>query len=228
MAKRSKSVKKRKISKPKPKPKAKRVTRKKTKPKPRSYSKTETKVATKSVTKKKEIHEWIRERRKEGYSDESIRQSMLKIGYSPKSIEEALKTTNVENKKQKKGKEVEHQPPQSSYRTTLDKLYETIERKGKISLKELSQELNLPIKQVEEWARILNKEEMIDIQYPLVGNIKLMKKGFAEKTKKQKTKEKSKKRSKKKIIILAILISIVFIFLILLIVLIKGGYLVIE
>ena len=42
-----------------------------------------------------EIREWIRARRQEGHSDESIKQSMINGGYSTKFIEETLKRSDI-------------------------------------------------------------------------------------------------------------------------------------
>ena len=235
MAKRSKTAKKRKSSKPtpsmsKPQPKATPIKKSKQKLQPESKSN----IITKTTPNEKDILNWIQERRQEGHSDDSIKQAMLKTGYPPKSIEEALKKGAVEKKEQKE-KKVEPLSTQRSYETNIDQLHEIVENEGKISLKQLSEKLKLPIKQVEEWAKVLNKQKMMDIHYPLVGSIVLTKKGFVEKTKGKKGKEitkevseKPKKKSKKKLIILILILAVVLIFIFLLVILIKGGYLVIE
>ncbi len=235
MAKRSKTAmksksSKTKYSKSKSQPKATPIQKSKQKLQPESKSN----IVTKTTAKEKDILNWIQERKQEGHSDDSIKQAMLKRGYSPASIEEALNKGTVEKEEQKE-KKVEPLSPQKNYETNIDQLHEIVENQGKISLKQLSEKLKLPIKQVEEWAKILNKQEMININYPLVGSIILTKKGFVEKTKDKKIKEttkeiseKPKKKSKKKLIILILIFAVVLIFILLSVILIKGGYLVIE
>jgi len=142
-------------------------------------------------------------------------------------IEKKEETPTIEKTPDKKPKEehFENIPQPKNYQTNLDKLYDLIEKEGKISLKETSKKLNLPITQVEEWTKVLNKQEMINIHYPLIGSIILTRKGFFEKKKDETIKKKPKKKLK---IILIILTVLIFISLLLFIILIKGGYLVIE
>lgn len=53
--------------------------------------------------------------------------------------------------------------------TDLDDVLEAIERKGSISIPEIKQKLNMPEDKIEEWGRILEKHNLIEIFYPPIG-----------------------------------------------------------
>ena len=60
--------------------------------------------------------------------------------------------------------------------TGIDKLFELVEKNGKISTDEASKILGVDAKLVEEWASILDDHSLIRIEYPIIGSIELVKK----------------------------------------------------
>ena len=66
--------------------------------------------------------------------------------------------------------------------TDIDKLYDIIEEKGKVTLAVVAKTLNSPEDKVRDWADILEEHDMIDIDYPVVGSPILKKRVIKEKT----------------------------------------------
>jgi len=64
----------------------------------------------------------------------------------------------------------------SVIKTDIDKLISIVERKGPISILALSKELNVDPEQIEEWSKILEEREMIEIEYHAIGPPKLRRK----------------------------------------------------
>jgi CBS domain-containing protein len=60
--------------------------------------------------------------------------------------------------------------------TDIDKLISIVERKGPISILDVSKELNVDPEQIEEWAKILEEREMFEIEYRALGPPMLRKK----------------------------------------------------
>ncbi|MFH1210855.1 MAG: hypothetical protein V1645_02980 [archaeon] len=64
----------------------------------------------------------------------------------------------------------------SKYKTDLDRLYELINEKGKITLSDVATGFNVSIEMAQEWARILESHDMITLNYPPFGEVELCKK----------------------------------------------------
>jgi len=54
--------------------------------------------------------------------------------------------------------------------TTIDQMFEIIKEKKKISLKNLSKILNVPEDLVEDWSKILEERNLVEIDYPPIGS----------------------------------------------------------
>jgi hypothetical protein len=64
----------------------------------------------------------------------------------------------------------------SKYKTDLDRLYELVNEKGKISLSDVVKGFNISIEMAEQWAKILEGHGMITLNYPPFGEVELCKK----------------------------------------------------
>jgi len=68
--------------------------------------------------------------------------------------------------------------------TPIDELYQLIEKRNKINVKEASKIFKVPEDRIEEWGEILEEHGMIDMVYPAIGRPLLRKKGCTNKPKK--------------------------------------------
>lgn len=100
------------------------------------------------------------------------------------------------------------------YKTIIDQIYEYVQKNEIVDTKELSFQSDIPHHQLEEWAKRLADEGLIEIRYPLFGGIKMVKNGISD--------HKSKKGIK---VFLIIVLVLLFIFIVLLIILFYRGYL---
>jgi len=64
----------------------------------------------------------------------------------------------------------------SKYKTDLDRLYELVNEKGKLTLSDVAKGFNISIEMAEEWAKILESHNMITLNYPPFGEVELCKK----------------------------------------------------
>lgn len=64
----------------------------------------------------------------------------------------------------------------NKYQTDLDKLYEMVEKKGKVKLQDVAKKFKISLEKAEEWAKILENHEMITLNYPAFGEVELCKK----------------------------------------------------
>ncbi len=64
----------------------------------------------------------------------------------------------------------------SKYKTDLDRLYELVNEKGKLTLSDVAKGFNISIEMAEEWARILESHDLITLNYPPFGEVELCKK----------------------------------------------------
>ena len=55
----------------------------------------------------------------------------------------------------------------------MDRLYDTIKKRGAVKLSEVSGGFKINKKQAEEWANILEKYGLIEIYYPVLGEPEL-------------------------------------------------------
>ncbi len=53
--------------------------------------------------------------------------------------------------------------------TDLDEILKIVEREGSVSVEEIKKRLEIPEEKIEEWGRILEKHNLIEVYYPPVG-----------------------------------------------------------
>lgn len=71
----------------------------------------------------------------------------------------------------------EHVPEKKDrMETPLDELYEMVTKTGKLKISDAARKLKVHETQVEEWAKILEDHELIEIHYPPLGKPELRKK----------------------------------------------------
>lgn len=99
--------------------------------------------------------------------------------------------------------------------TDLDRINSLVLDTGEIKLKDAAEKLNIPLKKTEEFAKILNNQNLIELYYPVVGGARLRKKEARIKS------IKSKNKNNNLIIFAAILIIIITV---LIVVLKRVGY----
>jgi len=58
--------------------------------------------------------------------------------------------------------------------TDIDRFLELIKSKGRIDSKNASEIMKLPLDMLEDWAEILNKRGLIEIEYPVLGTMELI------------------------------------------------------
>lgn len=63
----------------------------------------------------------------------------------------------------------------SKYKTDLDRLYELINEKGKVTLSDVTKGFNISEEMAQEWARILESHGLVKINYPPFGEVELCK-----------------------------------------------------
>lgn len=64
----------------------------------------------------------------------------------------------------------------SKYETDVDKLYKLIEEVGCLTLTEISEGFGISREQAEEWGKILESHDLIELNYPAIGELQLCKK----------------------------------------------------
>jgi hypothetical protein len=80
---------------------------------------------------------------------------------------------------------------ETDYRTVLDEIYELVEQQGEITLTALSKKLNIPAGRLEEWAKVFDRIGLLELDYPMVGDIIIRKVGYSSKGKKGKQAQKA-------------------------------------
>jgi len=60
--------------------------------------------------------------------------------------------------------------------TDIDEILKIVERRGSISIGEIKKKLMLPEDKIEEWGKILEKHNLIELFYPPIGKLELRKK----------------------------------------------------
>lgn len=68
------------------------------------------------------------------------------------------------------------QMPDNIITTSLDTLLDLIIKKGRIQLKDAAKVFSVTRAQIEEWAKILEEHDLIEIHYPPLGEPELRKK----------------------------------------------------
>ncbi len=64
----------------------------------------------------------------------------------------------------------------SKYETDVDKLYKLIEEVGCLTITEVSEGFGITREQAEEWGKILESHDLIELNYPAIGELQLCKK----------------------------------------------------
>ncbi|MDP2906814.1 MAG: hypothetical protein Q8O03_02640 [Nanoarchaeota archaeon] len=64
----------------------------------------------------------------------------------------------------------------SKYETDVDKLYRLIEEVGCLTITEVSEGFGITREQAEEWGKILESHDLIELNYPAIGELQLCKK----------------------------------------------------
>jgi len=116
----------------------------------------------------KRLKEYINKRLKKGHKPEHIKKTLLEQGWLEQHIQKFLKEENKEKEEKKSTSVVMHE-------TEFDKLYNLVQEKGKVKLKDVMDLFKIDKKLAEKWAVILKKSGLIDIYYPAVGDIELRK-----------------------------------------------------
>ncbi len=60
-----------------------------------------------------------------------------------------------------------------SYETEIDKVYEAVNRFGRITLSDIIKAFKISREQAEDWARILEEHGLIELDYPVMGDVQL-------------------------------------------------------
>ncbi|MDI6825578.1 MAG: hypothetical protein QMD36_00035 [Candidatus Aenigmarchaeota archaeon] len=60
--------------------------------------------------------------------------------------------------------------------TAIDKMIEILDKRGSVTILDLSRELGVSIEHIESWAKILEDRGLIEMEYPLIGPSRLRKK----------------------------------------------------
>ncbi len=93
-------------------------------------------------------------------------------------IRVAVKMKSIEYRiaEQKTVSEIKTQIVSSSggYQTDLDKLYQALEERGKLSVNEIALIFGISKEQAEEWGKILKDQELATLHYPAVGEPELI------------------------------------------------------
>jgi len=93
-----------------------------------------------------------------------------------KSYKQKMIEKEKEEKKTIEGIEKEISKKSNKYETEIDKLYMLIEEKEKITLNEVAKGFKIDSQLAEEWARILENHDLIDVNHPAFGEVELCKK----------------------------------------------------
>ncbi len=86
------------------------------------------------------------------------------------------------------------EPIEEHYETQLDEIQRTVDSEESIPFSIISQKLSIPLPLLENWAKILDKSDILELYYPVVGEPLLRKKGYTE----EKTRQKSGQESESK------------------------------
>ncbi|MFH1364214.1 MAG: hypothetical protein ABIH52_01020 [Candidatus Aenigmatarchaeota archaeon] len=89
---------------------------------------------------------------------------------------------------EKKEKKALYGTPEQRIETGADKLLDIVESEKNITLEKVANDLNLDLKIIEDWARVLEEHDLIKMHYPIFG--KPMLRTLDYKTEKHKKKEK--------------------------------------
>ncbi|MFH1317045.1 MAG: hypothetical protein ABII01_06000 [Candidatus Woesearchaeota archaeon] len=121
-----------------------------------------------------------------------------------RQIKKSLKKekNEINNDKEKKGRGIGGKPidVKENIETNLDLIYWTVLEKKTSSLSSLAQKIGVSTNKIEEWAIVLHKQGLLELNYPVVGDPVLRVKGvkIEKEGKKSKNKDKNKEDKKEK------------------------------
>lgn len=95
--------------------------------------------------------------------------------------------------------------------TDIDRMYEIIRDKGMINLKKVAKNMKIDIELAEEWGRVLEEHEMIDLHYPPIGEPVFIVKKFIAGKKPVTGKKKRKLKPGKGVFIINLAVLAVFV-----------------
>ncbi|MBI5061053.1 MAG: hypothetical protein HZB67_01965 [Candidatus Aenigmarchaeota archaeon] len=112
------------------------------------------------------------EKKKSGKKDALLLETIRQRIETKKNKEEVIKNPLAEAKKSKS--QTPEEP--ASLKTTVDELYDIIVKTKGIRLDHAAKKFHVPEAKIEEWAKILEENGLIEIHYPPIGKPTLMKK----------------------------------------------------
>jgi hypothetical protein len=115
--------------------------------------------------------------------ESAVKQEKPKVEESvpKKEIEqEKPEETSIEVAYKLAKEKIDESFPIDMIETDIDKMMNILETKKAISIGELSKQLNIKIELIENWAKILEEHDLIEIDYPIIGLPKLRKKEWKE------------------------------------------------
>ena len=81
-------------------------------------------------------------------------------------------------------------------KTNLDLIHQNVMEKKAVNLITLSAQFHVSLKLVEEWARVLDRQGLLELYYPVVGGAQLRVKGYKKKPEKVKVPEPANKKKR--------------------------------
>lgn len=116
------------------------------------------------------------ESRQDGISDVE-EQDLPEEEILDEAVEEELADKTVKEKSVKKAKKKsDDRETSKKVETPMDVLYDLVNKKGRVRVDDVAKSLKATSKQVEEWARILEKHDLVELQYSAVGKPYIKKK----------------------------------------------------
>lgn len=106
----------------------------------------------------------------------------------------------VDKQTPKEAHSSKEQPAGKKFVTKLDKIYYKVNEDNDVKLKDLAASLSIPVKQVEGYAKLLDKQGLAKIYYPAIGSARL--KSIQQKIEK-------KPRKNKNLLFFAIIVTII-------------------
>ncbi len=131
------------------------------------------------------LEEYINKRLSKGHKPKHIKKTLLEHGWKDHHIKNFLKEEEQDERHDElieTGKEKEEQTKGIKitksfiHETEFDKLYNIIQEKGKIKLKEVMSIFKINKMLAEKWVDILKKAGLVDIYEPAIGDIEIRKK----------------------------------------------------
>lgn len=81
-------------------------------------------------------------------------------------------------------------------KTNLDLIHQNVMEKKAVNLITLSAQFNVSLNRIEEWARVLDRQGLLELYYPVVGAAQLRVKGYKKKPEKLKVPEPNEKKTR--------------------------------